>query len=237
MPQSFACSCRSLLREPPWPRKHTNWGLFNNRPAGFWLTLACCVVALDFAVCAQHVLFYAVPFLWRIHQVHHADRDFDVTTGVRFHTVEIVLSLVNKSAVVVILGTPAFAILCFEILLNVTAMFNHSNIRIPPPLDRLLRLIVVTPDMHRVHHSAEESEANRNFGFNVPWWDFLFSTYLALPANEHKTMRIGIPSPDSAGGETLARLLTLPFRTPGRNAGVSCEKTQADEQSGSRGNT
>src|SRR5262249_25407860 len=145
-----------------------------------------------FAIYLQHVMFHAVPLFWRLHMVHHADLDFDVTTGLRFHTIEILLSMGIKMAVVVLLGAPALAVLIFEVLLNATSMFSHGNIRLPTTLDRLLRLFVVTPDMHRVHHSMIARETNSNFGFNLPWWDYLFGTYRAQPSRGHVDMTIGL---------------------------------------------
>ena len=168
------------------------WGVFNLIEAPVWVAFIVSLVVLDLVIYLQHVLFHAVPALWRLHRMHHADLDFDVTTGLRFHPVEIVLSMGLKLAVVALLGPPAAAVLVFEVLLNGTAMFNHSNIRIPLRLDRVLRLIVVTPDMHRVHHSVIPREANSNFGFNLPWWDRLFGTYRAQPAEGHDAMTIGI---------------------------------------------
>src|SRR5262249_1784292 len=141
-----------------------------------WLAVILGVVLLDLVIYLQHVLFHAVPVLWRLHMVHHADLDFDVTTGVRFHTLEILLSMGLKCAAVVLLGCSALAVLIFEVLLNATSLFNHGNVRLPAWLDPVLRLLVVTPDMHRVHHSILARETNSNFGFNLPWWDFLFGT-------------------------------------------------------------
>ncbi len=161
------------------------WGVFNVIEAPGWVAFIVSVIVLDLVIYLQHILFHAVPALWRLHRMHHADLDFDVTTGLRFHPVEIVLSMGIKLAAVVVLGPPAAAVLVFEVILNGTAMFNHSNIRIPLGLDRVLRLIVVTPDMHRVHHSVIPHETNSNFGFNLPWWDRLFGTYLAQPTAGH----------------------------------------------------
>lgn len=152
------------------------WGLFHNLSLPGWLAVALAIVALDLVVYLQRVLFHAVPLRWRLHMIHHADLDFDVTTGLRFHSIEILLSLGIKVAGVVALGAPALAVLVFEVLLNATAMFSHANLRLPAWLDRVLRLAVVTPDMHRVHHPVLVRETNSNFGFNLPWWDFLFDT-------------------------------------------------------------
>ena len=170
------------------------------------------ILALDLAIYLQHVLFHAVPALWRLHRMHHADQDIDVTTGVRFHPIEILLSMGIKLGVVAALGTPAVAVLAFEILLNATSMFNHSNVRMPLWLDRALRWIVVTPDMHRVHHSIVVRETNSNFGFNLPWWDRLFGTYRDQPEAGHDAMTIGIQQFREPGEQRLDRMLTQPFR-------------------------
>jgi sterol desaturase/sphingolipid hydroxylase (fatty acid hydroxylase superfamily) len=170
------------------------------------------VVALDFAIYLQHVMFHAVPALWRLHRVHHADPDFDVTTGARFHPIEIVLSMLIKLAVIAVLGAPAAAVLVFEVLLNATAMFNHANLKLPEAVDRVLRRLLVTPDMHRVHHSMEVAEANSNFGFNLPWWDRLFGTYRAQARLPQERMAIGVEG--LSGDERCVRLpglLALPF--------------------------
>lgn len=188
------------------------WGLFNYIEAPFWAAAAGSVIALDFVIYMQHVVFHAVPALWRLHRVHHADLDIDVTTGVRFHPIEILLSLLIKFAAVIVLGPPVFAVVLFEVLLNGTAMFNHGNVRLPPPLDRVLRWVVVTPDMHRVHHSMDPDETNSNFGFNLPWWDRLFGTYRDQPRLGHTGMTIGIRTfRDPATCSRLTRMLVLPF--------------------------
>jgi sterol desaturase/sphingolipid hydroxylase (fatty acid hydroxylase superfamily) len=168
-------------------------------------------MALDFVIYLQHVMVHAVPALWRLHRMHHADLDFDVTTGARFHPIEIVLSMGIKLATVAVLGAPPLAVLIFEVLLNGTAMFNHGNIRLPLGLDRWLRLLVVTPDMHRVHHSILPGETNSNFGFNLPWWDRLFGTYRAQPREGHEGMTIGIEQFRQPGDTWLHRLLIQPF--------------------------
>ncbi|MCB1761125.1 MAG: sterol desaturase family protein, partial [Gammaproteobacteria bacterium] len=168
---------------------------------------------LDFVIWLQHVMVHAIPALWRLHRVHHADPDYDVTTGSRFHPLEILLSLLIKFATIVLLGPPVVAVVLFEVLLNATAMFNHGNIRLPVELDRLLRHFVVTPDMHRVHHSIEDDETNSNFGFNLPWWDRIFGTYRAQPRGGHQGMTIGIRDfHDPAEVIRLPGLLLLPFR-------------------------
>ena len=175
------------------------------------LRILLAVLALDLVIYAQHVVFHYVPLFWRLHRVHHADRDFDVTTGVRFHTVEILLSLLIKLAAVLLLGAPALAVLIFEVVLNATSMFSHSNLRLPQWLDQALRLVLVTPDMHRVHHSMIRSETNSNFGFNVPWWDRLFRTYIAQPAKGHDDMDIGLANIAERDSVRLDRVLLLPL--------------------------
>ncbi len=187
-------------------------GLFNVVAVPPWLALAAAVVLLDLAIYLQHVMFHAVPALWRLHRMHHTDLDFDVTTGARFHPIEILLSMMIKMAVVAALGAPALAVVLFEVLLNTTAMFNHGNVRLPEALDRVLRWVVVTPDMHRVHHSIVPAETNSNFGFNLPWWDRLFGTYRAQPAAGHQGVTIGIKQFREARELRLDRLLTQPFR-------------------------
>ena len=188
-----------------------SWGLFNNMAAPHWLAVPLAVALLDLAIYLQHVMFHAVPILWRLHMVHHADLDFDVTTGLRFHTIEILLSMLIKLAVVVLLGVPALAVLIFEVALNATAMFNHANLRLPGWLDTTLRLFVVTPDMHRVHHSALAVETNSNFGFNFPWWDFLFGTYRPQPEAGHEGMTIGLSQFRDDFVDRLHWMLALPF--------------------------
>jgi len=169
-------------------------------------------LVLDLAIYAQHVVFHQVPWLWRLHRMHHADLDIDATTGVRFHPIEIVLSLLIKLGVVAAIGAPALAVLVFEVLLNATSIFNHSNVRMPPPVDARVRWLVVTPDMHRVHHSIIRAETDSNFGFNFPWWDRLFGTYRAQPAQGHQGMTIGIDKFRDPAELRLDRMLTQPFR-------------------------
>jgi sterol desaturase/sphingolipid hydroxylase (fatty acid hydroxylase superfamily) len=187
------------------------WGVFNNLAIPACLALVLAVLALDFAIYLQHVMFHAIPVLWRLHMVHHADLDFDVTTGLRFHTIEILLSVGIKCAAIVLLGASPLAVLIFEVLLNGTAMFNHSNVRLPQWLDRVLRLVVVTPDMHRVHHSVIKRETNSNFGFNLPWWDFLLGTYRDQPRGGHEGMVIGLSQFRDQRVERLPWMLLLPF--------------------------
>lgn len=188
------------------------WGLLNQLtlPAGLAIVLS--VLALDLAVYLQHVLFHAVPALWRVHRMHHSDVEFDVTTGVRFHPLEIGISFGFKLAAVMALGAPPMAVLIFEVLLNGTSMFNHGNVRMPAVLDRMLRWIVVTPDMHRVHHSLIPSETNSNYGFNLPWWDRLLGTYRAQPTEGHEHMIIGIEAFRAPAESRLDHMMTQPFR-------------------------
>jgi sterol desaturase/sphingolipid hydroxylase (fatty acid hydroxylase superfamily) len=188
-------------------------GLFGYLGLSYWPAVVLGFVMLDFVIYLQHVMFHAVPLLWRFHMMHHADLDFDVTTGLRFHPVEIVLSTILKLGAVVVLGPPVLAVLAFEVLLNGTSMFNHGNIRIPLGIDRIARLLVVTPDMHRVHHSVAIRETNSNFGFNLPWWDRLLGTYRAQPARGHLDMTIGLSHiREAAQCLRLWGMLLLPFR-------------------------
>jgi sterol desaturase/sphingolipid hydroxylase (fatty acid hydroxylase superfamily) len=188
------------------------WGLLNAIAVPGWLAFVVSLLVLDLAIYLQHVMFHAVPALWRLHRMHHADLEFDVTTGLRFHPVEILLSMGIKIAVVAALGPPAVAVLVFEVLLNATSMFNHSNLRLPLGLDRVLRWLVVTPDMHRVHHSIYPNETNSNFGFNVPWWDRLLGTYTPQPRDGHEAMTIGIEQFRTRGDLRLDRMLIQPLR-------------------------
>ncbi|MDN5863071.1 MAG: sterol desaturase family protein [Salinisphaera sp.] len=187
------------------------WGLFHALAVPAWLAVIAGVLLLDLTIYLQHVLFHAVPALWRLHRMHHADLDFDVTTGVRFHPVEILLSLLLKLAVVAALGAPALAVLLFEVLLNATSLFNHGNIRMPVQVDRVLRWFLVTPHMHRVHHSIRPHETNSNFGFNLPWWDRLFGTYRARPADGQRGMTIGIAQFRNPRELRLHRMLIQPL--------------------------
>jgi sterol desaturase/sphingolipid hydroxylase (fatty acid hydroxylase superfamily) len=188
------------------------WGLLNVVALPTWLEVVLAVVVLDFVIYLQHVMFHAVPGLWRLHMMHHSDMDIDVTTGARFHSVEILLSMVIKMGVVAALGPPAVAVVIFEVLLNATAMFNHGNVRLALGLDRVLRWLVVTPDMHRVHHSVIARETNSNFGFNLPWWDRLFGTYRDQPAAGHQGMTIGLEQFRDPDRLALGDLLVLPVR-------------------------
>src|SRR5262245_24938123 len=188
------------------------WGLFQALATPTWLAAVLSVVVLDLAIYLQHVLFHAVPLLWRLHRMHHADLEIDVTTGARFHPIEILLSMAIKLGVVAALGAPAVAVLIFEVLLNATSMFNHANVRIPERFDRVLRWFVVTPDMHRVHHSIQPRETNSNFGFNLPWWDRMFGTHRAQPQAGHEAMTIGIDQFRDPRELRLDRMLLQPFR-------------------------
>lgn len=191
------------------------WGLLNVLQPPGWVAVPLSVLLLDLAIYGQHVAFHHVPVLWRLHRMHHADLEFDVTTGVRFHPVEIVLSMLIKSAVVVALGAPPLGVLAFEVLLNATSMFNHGNVRLPGWMDRVLRWLVVTPEMHRVHHSVVRRETDSNFGFNLPWWDRLFGTYRAQPEAGHEGMTIGIDRFRDTRELRLDRMLLQPLRSGG----------------------
>lgn len=190
------------------------WGLFNALGWPAWAAVIASVLLLDLTIYLQHVMFHAVPGLWRLHRMHHTDTEFDVTTGLRFHPVEILLSMAIKLMVVAALGAPPVAVLIFEVALNATALFNHSNIDLPRRIDRVLRLFVVTPDMHRVHHSTIPAETNSNYGFNLPWWDRLLGTYRAQPARGHREMRIGLEQFRARRELWLDRMLTQPLRGP-----------------------
>ncbi|MDZ7760425.1 MAG: sterol desaturase family protein [Desulfovermiculus sp.] len=193
------------------------WGLLNQWAFPFWFEVFIGVVAMDVVVYAQHVLHHAIPVLWRLHMVHHADLDFDMTTGLRFHPMEIIVSMAIKLLAVVSLGASPLAVLIFEVALNATSMFNHSNIRIHAKIDRILRLLVVTPDMHRIHHSVVIRETNSNYGFNLSWWDRLLGTYKDQPAKGHMDMVIGLSQFRNPQKLSLPRLLILPFTgDPGR---------------------
>ena len=188
------------------------WGLFHVLAVPGWLAGILGFLLLDLIIYAQHVVFHHVPALWRLHRMHHADLDIDVTTGGRFHPIEILLSMLIKMAAVVAFGIPAMAVVIFEVVLNATSMFNHSNVAMPERLDRVVRWLVVTPDMHRVHHSIERRETDSNFGFNLPWWDRLFGTYRGAPEAGHVGMTLGIPIFRDPSELRLDRLLTQPFR-------------------------
>jgi len=195
----------------------SGWGLLNALALPGWAAIAAGIALLDLAIYFQHVTFHAVPALWRLHRVHHADLDFDVTTGARFHPIEILISTAIKCAAIAALGAPVISVFVFEMLLNATAMFNHANASLPQRLERWLRWLVVTPDMHRVHHSVRYEESSSNFGFNLPWWDRLFGTYRAQPRLGHAAMTIGVDAFRSSQELRLDRLLVQPLRdTPGQ---------------------
>jgi len=197
------------------------WGLLNAVQWPFWVEGLLAFAALDLAIYLQHILFHRVPSLWRFHMVHHADTDFDVTTGIRFHPVEMMLSMLIKSAAAILVGASPVSVLIFEIVLNASSMFNHGNVRIPMSIDKMLRWFVVTPDMHRIHHSILRQEANRNFGFNLPWWDYLFGTYLANPSRGQQHMTFGLKQFRSPACLKLRNMLKLPFRRLAGNPAIS----------------
>ncbi|MEW6519675.1 MAG: sterol desaturase family protein [Thermodesulfobacteriota bacterium] len=187
------------------------WGLLHAIPAPAWAGGLVSIVVLDLVIYAQHLLFHKVPLLWRLHRMHHTDLDIDVTTGARFHPLEILLSMAIKMGIIVTLGAPAWSVIVFEVLLNGTSMFNHGNIRVNLGTDRVLRLFVVTPDMHRIHHSVIIRETDSNFGFNFPWWDHLFGTYRAEPAAGHVVMAIGLANYRDPKWLKLPWMLVVPF--------------------------
>jgi sterol desaturase/sphingolipid hydroxylase (fatty acid hydroxylase superfamily) len=189
-----------------------HWGLFNRVDLPYWLEVAAAVLLLDLGIYGQHLAMHRVPLLWRMHRVHHADLDIDLTTGSRFHSFEILLSMLFKWLLILLLGPALFAVLVFEVLLNGMALFNHANVRLPPGIDRLLRTLLVTPDMHRVHHSILRRETDSNYGFNLSIWDRIFKTYIAQPSRGHDGMTIGIPDfRDLRQVDGLPGMLTLPF--------------------------
>ena len=205
------------------------WGLLNyyNLPLAVSIILA--IVVMDLIIYLQHVMVHAVPLLWRLHRVHHADLDYDVTTGARFHTLEIILSMLIKFATIVVLGAPVVAVILFEVMLNAMAMFNHGNVGLPAPLDRFLRWFIVTPDMHRVHHSIEDDETNSNFGFNLSWWDRLFGTYRDQPRAGHRGMTIGIRKFREPKQATwITGMLAMPFM--GRMSGYTINRREWSDQ-------
>jgi len=209
--------------------REQGWGVLNYFAVPHWLAVLAAVIVLDFFIWLQHVMVHAVPALWRLHRMHHADLDFDVTTGARFHPLEILLSMLIKFAVIAVLGPPVLAVIVFEVLLNATSMFNHSNVRIPAGVDRVLRLFVVTPDMHRVHHSVEDDETNSNFGFNLPWWDRLFGTYRAQPRAGHEGMTIGIRTfREGKWCSWITGMLAMPF--VGRISDYAINRRQWDSR-------
>ena len=208
------------------------WGLLNAYPLPGWLKVALGVILLDLVIYLQHVMFHAVPAFWRFHMMHHADLDFDFTTGGRFHPAEILLSAGIKMGAVAALGAPPLAFLLFEVLLNATSMFNHGNVSLPPALDRVLRFVVVTPDMHRVHHSVVPGETNSNFGFNLPWWDRFLGTYRDRPAAGHDGMTIGLARFQEERRQTLPWLLLLPFRGGAGRSPIGRSGSRGTESTG-----
>lgn len=193
------------------------WGFLNAVSLPWWAALPAGVALLDLVVYFQHVMFHAVPALWRLHRVHHADQDFDVTTGTRFHPLEILISTLIKCAAVAAIGASAGAVLVFEVLLNATALFNHANASVPAWAQRWIRWLVITPDMHRIHHSVLSDESSSNFGFNLPWWDRLFGTYRGRPRLGHDAMTIGVDAFRTTEDLRLDHLLVQPFQnTPGQ---------------------
>ncbi len=213
--------------------EHNGWGLLNYYEVTPVAAIIIAVVAMDFVIYLQHVLVHAVPTLWRLHRVHHADLDYDVTTGARFHPIEIILSMLIKFATIIVLGAPVVAVVIFEVVLNAMAMFNHGNVGLPLWLDRIVRLFVVTPDMHRVHHSVEENETNSNFGFNLSIWDRLFGTYIAQPRAGHVGMTIGIHQHRHPRWVTwLPGMLALPF--VGKISGYAINRREWSKQPSSQ---
>ncbi len=192
--------------------RENGWGLLPPLHLPAWADLMVALVLLDLAIYLQHVLFHRVPVLWRFHRMHHADVDLDASSGLRFHPVEILISVGIKLSVVTVVGATPEAVLVFAVVLNVAAMFNHANLALPLGLDRVLRTVIVTPDMHRVHHSTLPSEHHQNFGFNLPWWDYLFGTYTAQPSLGHEGMVVGLDSFRAPEEVRIDKMLTLPFR-------------------------
>lgn len=190
----------------------SGWGLFNVLLMPLWLKTVLIILALDLIIYLQHRAFHRIPFFWRFHRMHHTDLDLDVSSGNRFHPVEILFSLIIKMGAVAVLGAPVIAVVIFEVLLNATSLFNHGNLNIPASIDRRLRLILVTPDMHRVHHSIIPRETDSNFSFNLSWWDWLLGTYRDQPVEGHSGMTIGLKEFRDAGKLGVGYLLILPFR-------------------------
>lgn len=188
------------------------WGLLNIVTLPNWAVIVISLVLLDMAIYWQHVATHKIPILWRLHQVHHTDRDMDVTTAVRFHPIEICLSMIYKMAIVAALGVPVVAVILFEVILNGCAMFNHSNLRLPKWLDKILRIFIVTPDMHRVHHSTDMRETNSNYGFSTSVWDRIFGSYIAQPAAGHNAMTLGLSEHQNERPREVVWSLLLPFK-------------------------
>ena len=207
-------------------------GLFNWLHLPFAVEYALTIVLLDMLVYWQHVAVHRVPLLWKLHQVHHADHDLDATSGLRFHPLEILFSMLIKVAGAMLLGAPAEAVLIFEIILNGCAIFNHSNVYIPASMDRMLRMVVVTPDMHRIHHSVERDETNTNYGFSIPWWDHLFGTYRAQPRGDHANLELGIPEhPRDLHTIPVWAMLWMPFAKSNSTPPTNGSPTRPDDAS------
>lgn len=205
------------------------WGLLNQVELGLGLSILISLLVLDLLIYFQHIQFHAVPLLWRLHMVHHTDLDYDVTTGLRFHPIEILLSMLIKAAAILALGPPVVAVIIFEVILNACAMFNHGNLHLPDKLDRALRLILVTPDMHRVHHSTIKRETNSNYGFSLSIWDRLFGTYRAQPSEGHEGMTIGLRNYQETRLQHLGWLLSLPFFAKVAEYPINRERTSDEE--------
>jgi sterol desaturase/sphingolipid hydroxylase (fatty acid hydroxylase superfamily) len=206
------------------------WGLLNYYPLPFVLAVVLTVVAMDFIIYLQHVMVHAVPLLWRLHRVHHADLDYDVTTGARFHTLEIILSMLIKFATIIVIGAPVVAVIIFEVVLNALAMFNHGNVGLPKSLDSFLRWFIVTPDMHRIHHSVEDDETNSNFGFNLTWWDRLFGTYREQPRGGQLSFTIGIHKfKDIKQTNWITGMMLLPFKGKVREYAINTRNWATQE--------
>ncbi len=197
------------------------WGVLNQVDLPLWFEIILAVIILDFCIYLQHRLFHHVPMLWQLHMMHHSDVDLDVTSGARFHPIEIILSMLIKMMLICLLGPAILAVVIFEIILNAVAMFNHSNVRIPLHIERVLRRFVVTPDMHRVHHSVLENETNSNYGFNLPWWDHLFGSYCAQPSKGHDEMTIGLAQFQHPPVQSFLWMLRLPFKDKAGNSAKS----------------
>lgn len=188
------------------------WGLIPMMSLPTWMEITLGVVILDAAIYAQHVAFHQVPALWRLHQVHHTDTDLDASSGIRFHPAEIILSMIYKMACVLLLGLSPAAVVLFEVILSTMAMFNHSNLRLPVGVDKALRYLLVTPDMHRIHHSVLATETNSNYGFNLAVWDKIFRTYTVQPRGGHHNMTLGLSEWQTPQPLSLLKLLILPFQ-------------------------
>ncbi len=217
-----------------WAQAH-GVGLFNLIEAPAWLEIVLAVILLDLVIYWQHVAFHVIPFLWQLHMSHHVDLDVDLTTGVRFHPLEIVISVLIKLGAVILIGPSVGAVIAFEVILNATAMFNHANLRLPPGLDRRLRLVVVTPDMHRVHHSVQIMENKSNYGFNLAWWDRLFGSYRAQPQDGHQGMMIGLSRFRESKFDRLTWLLALPFMPEARRFAAATASKENFRQKEGRG--